>query len=93
MFVRIYAHISEKGKEEQGKSDLAKFSEEVDQSPESVASYKMVSQTNPANITTVTIWKSKEAWQEWNDARKAKAKSGGAPTLWEKVEGDNFDTY
>ncbi len=43
MFVRIYAHIAEKGKEEQGKADLAKFSEEVDQAPESVASYKMVS--------------------------------------------------
>ncbi len=95
MFVRVYAHFAQKGKEAEAKKFLDEFAKDVKKSPDSVQMYKLVSENDPTKITTVTAWKSKEAWQKWNDARKAKAAQAGGDShsLWVKVEGDNYNSF
>ncbi|MFQ5872338.1 MAG: putative quinol monooxygenase [Dehalococcoidia bacterium] len=95
MFVRVYAHYAVKGKEAEGKAEMAKFADEVKKSPDTIEIYKLVSRNDPTKITTAAVWKSKEAWQKWTDARKAATaqSGGGSTTVWVKVEGDDYDSY
>lgn len=95
MFVRVYAHYGIKGKEVEAKAFLNSFAQEVKRSPDAIEIYKLVSEKDSTKLTTVTVWKSKEAWQKWNDARKAQATQSGSDShnLWVKVEGDNYNSF
>jgi heme-degrading monooxygenase HmoA len=61
-----------------------------------ITRYQLWSESDPSKVITVSLWESKEAWEQWRDgvpAERAKMPADNCfapPSPWVKIEGDNY---
>ncbi len=60
--------------------------------------YQLWSQSDPSKVITVSIWKSKEAFDNWRESTQAEraqlpedSNPFAPPSPWVKIEGDGYD--
>ena len=96
MFARVDFHWVNEGMMDKGQDQIANNTVRYKETGDVIARYKFMSQSDPLKVTTISIWKSKEAWekaQEEASARRAASNPSDAPRphVWAKIEGDSYD--
>ncbi len=96
MFARVDVHWVNEGMMDKAQAQIANNTVSVKETGDAIARYILISESDPLKVTTVAIWKNKEAWEKWRAARYPQggnrpATPPDAPKIWAKIEGDNYE--
>ncbi|MEE9247799.1 MAG: antibiotic biosynthesis monooxygenase [Dehalococcoidia bacterium] len=98
MFARVDMHWVNEGMKDRAAAQISENTASAKKTGDVLLRYQLWSESDPSKVITMSIWKSKEAWEKWREISQAErgqmpsdSNPFAPPSPWVKIEGDNYE--